>query len=690
MKKASKFLSMFLLVAMCFSLLGGAAYATSSDPFAGSFNGGSSTVSGSSNSDSYSDSYSGTVVSNASNNSNSVVIAASGTSSSSTPAMYASKDLVWKTGSYYRATLAEIIQLGTAITLQNDVTDSSKATLAKNYVINLNGKTLTLGDSLFVNTSVTIKNGTIVNPEKITVSAGTLTLANVTIGDATTAAKVDDITNVASGAAVKIDNTVDPVAKIGSTGYATAQEAFEAAAKMTGNVTITFPDYDNTTSDYDLTADVAINCDTLTLVLNNNSLNLAGHLTINSNLSVSGYMLNGDVTVTNKNVTLASNTNVSGTIKDTNGTVTVNGGTVNEVDIENGTLVMSSGTVSKLTINNDNDSYQYTLSVGGGTVGSESNKVTLPANYKTAAVTGGNWYLSDDSTQVALLKANANNKTVTKNDTKGYYTVGTGTGTVISSVNSNGSTTSGDSYSQVAGSYTVDGFTYTTTTSGDVAVWPVSTATWSSGNGNLYFYYTPNTAAANGKTYSFYLDSSAWQIPGESYTDNLAGTMSIGKSLLADLSEGVHTVYLVCDGKTASCTFYIPGSLKAVDTDKHVINSTKSLQFYSTQPISRVWVGDVEITDNYGTYYTLSSDRKTLTLTADFLNDRTAGNTYTLTVQTDAGSTLSSTFQVLTTAQASSSPKTGDASNLALWAAVLVLSGGAAIAVLPRVKKNED
>jgi hypothetical protein len=307
---------------------------------------------------------------------------------------------------------------------------------------------------------------------------------------------------------------------------------------------------------------------------------------------------------------------------------------------------------------------------------------------KSAAVTGGNWWIDGSDAQIAYLKLNANNKTVTKSD-EGYYTVGSGTGTVISSANASNSSVS-DSYSQAAGSYTVNGFTYTTTTSGDVAIWPKSTASWTSGDGNLYFYYTPNTAAAKGLTYHFYLDSTAWLIPGEDYTDNLTGTMSLGKSLLADLSEGTHTLILVCDDQVATCTFNIAASLKAVDTDKHVINSTKNLQFVCSQPISRVWVGSQEITDYNGTYYTLSSDRKTITLTADFLNARTAGSTYTLTVQTDGGDQPSATFQILTTAQASSSPKTGDTSNLALWAAVLVLSGGAAVAVLPRMKKNED
>ena len=87
----------------------------------------------------------------------------------------------------------------------------------------------------------------------------------------------------------------------------------------------------------------------------------------------------------------------------------------------------------------------------------------------------------------------------------------------------------------------------------------------------------------------------------------------------------------------------------------------------------------------------LSSSRKTITLTAKFMNNQlVAGNTYTLTVLTDNGDRPSCSFQILTTAQAAYSPQTGDTSNLALWAAVLVLTGGAAVAILPRLKKQEN
>ena len=127
-------------------------------------------------------------------------------------------------------------------------------------------------------------------------------------------------------------------------------------------------------------------------------------------------------------------------------------------------------------------------------------------------------------------------------------------------------------------------------------------------------------------------------------------------------------------------------TLKAVDTAKHVINSSKSLKFVCSDEITKVYVGNVQLTDEDDFY--VSKDGKTVTLTADFLNKRTAGSTYTIKVLTESGEYASTTFQILTTAQASASPRTGDTSKIGLWTAVLMLSAGAGVAILPRLKKE--
>ncbi len=128
-------------------------------------------------------------------------------------------------------------------------------------------------------------------------------------------------------------------------------------------------------------------------------------------------------------------------------------------------------------------------------------------------------------------------------------------------------------------------------------------------------------------------------------------------------------------------------NIHAVDTDKHVINSSKSLKFVASVPVDVVKVGSIALEE--GEDYAMSKDGKTITLFADFLNKRTAGSTYTLTAITvDGDEELKTTFKILTTAQASASPRTGDDSNIALWSALVLMSGAAVVAVLPRLKKE--
>ena len=134
-------------------------------------------------------------------------------------------------------------------------------------------------------------------------------------------------------------------------------------------------------------------------------------------------------------------------------------------------------------------------------------------------------------------------------------------------------------------------------------------------------------------------------------------------------------------------TFTLGPTLKPIDTDKHVINSTRNLKFLCSEQIARVYVGNIELTSDDD--FALSNNRKTVTLSAEFLNKRTAGNTYTIKVLTYSGDYASCTFQILTTGQASSSPRTGDESNLGLWAAFLLLSGTAVVVLLPKLRKHE-
>ena len=225
---------------------------------------------------------------------------------------------------------------------------------------------------------------------------------------------------------------------------------------------------------------------------------------------------------------------------------------------------------------------------------------------------------------------------------------------------------------------------------GDVAIWPADSSTWYSGDGMKTFYYRPAIDFSDPTSKGLWIDG--WlQDPTNWVTNNNSGTLKIGTAILNNLSRGWHTVSINTVNGVASCDFYVGATLRPVDTDKHVIGSSKNLQFVCSDSIQSVYINGRPLTDvDYGDYWTLSYDRKTVTLTAKFLNNRTAGETYSIGVVTTNGDRPSCNFKILTTAQASASPGTGDASNLALWAAVLVLSGGAAVAVLPRLKKHEN
>lgn len=240
------------------------------------------------------------------------------------------------------------------------------------------------------------------------------------------------------------------------------------------------------------------------------------------------------------------------------------------------------------------------------------------------------------------------------------------------------------------GSLTISGSNGGTVLPGDVALWPVDSNEWYSGDGMMAFYYRPAIDFSDPATKGLWIDG--WlQDPNNWITNNNSGMLKIGTAILNNLSRGWHTVSVNTVDGVASCQFYVGATLRPVDTDKHVTGSSKNLQFVCSDPISRIWIGPTELTSfNYGDYWTLSASGKTVTLTAKFLNNLVAGNTYTITAQTENGDKPSCTFQILTKAQASTSPKTGDESNLALWAAVLVLSGGAAAVALPRLKKNKD
>ena len=218
---------------------------------------------------------------------------------------------------------------------------------------------------------------------------------------------------------------------------------------------------------------------------------------------------------------------------------------------------------------------------------------------------------------------------------------------------------------------------------GDYMIDYLDSAYWYYGDSKLGFRVSP--LASGG------IAVDNWGVPGEEYVDSGTGKIYLGTALLKELKTGWHTLTAYYgeygEEPSRSIDFYVGPYLKPVDTDKHVINSSKNLKFVCSDSIAKVYVGDKLLDDEY---YTISRDGKYLTLKAGFLNARMAGETYNLSVLTVNNEYASTTFRILTTAQASSSPRTGDESNMGLWLAFLIVSGGAAIAVVPRLRKGKD
>ena len=224
---------------------------------------------------------------------------------------------------------------------------------------------------------------------------------------------------------------------------------------------------------------------------------------------------------------------------------------------------------------------------------------------------------------------------------------------------------------------------------------------WESGDGHLYFVYTPGDYTVYKITIDDLDHKVTLTLNNEQWYDQGGGYFYVGESqFLNQLSKGEHTITLHAkDGNgnvfTGSCNFIVlqdPAPvLEFSGTYKHVINSGKSLKLKSSEPIKAVYAGkNGTQLDNFDyTMYKLSNDGKTLTLTPEFLNARTAGYSYALWVEDTSGNESNVVyFQILTTAQANASVDTGDASDIALWAAFLILSGAAVAVALPRVKKS--
>ncbi|GEM_PF-2791858 len=222
---------------------------------------------------------------------------------------------------------------------------------------------------------------------------------------------------------------------------------------------------------------------------------------------------------------------------------------------------------------------------------------------------------------------------------------------------------------------------------GDAKLSPTN-VTWSRGQGNLTFTVEPTM-------YSAYIDGVC--ITGSGNTNKYSYVYSsknlvINSSYLATLSAGEHilrvdTVYNSGEGigqgaGTVYAYITINGTASAAYGDNaHVRGTTGNLYFNSNGAIKNVYISN-QLIDPAN--YTLSNNGKSVTLKANFLNLLNYGS-YTMKLENTNGGTETATFRIVT---ANYAPATGDESNLAIWVAVMLISGVGAIALIPRRKKE--
>ena len=150
-----------------------------------------------------------------------------------------------------------------------------------------------------------------------------------------------------------------------------------------------------------------------------------------------------------------------------------------------------------------------------------------------------------------------------------------------------------------------------------------------------------------------------------------------------------------------------PGIRVADGLDDYIKGKNLWVKFQACAPIDydadgtlAIWIGGQKISHEY---YSISNDHCTLWIYRNLLDQLKSNNRYTLTARLwqfvedpvtgekvkETYYPATASFNVLAAGSTSSkSPKTGDESNVALWASVLVLSGGAVVALIPKKKKS--
>lgn len=173
------------------------------------------------------------------------------------------------------------------------------------------------------------------------------------------------------------------------------------------------------------------------------------------------------------------------------------------------------------------------------------------------------------------------------------------------------------------------------------------------------------------------------------YSVSDKNVLSLKASYLKTLKYGEHSLTITTGGVDVTIKFTTAPSLVPKDATNHTKGGSKDLVFIASDPMNAVYVGKTQLKSDY---YTISSDGKTITLKAAFLNTLKADNTYNITaakLNSDGKAEYSAatSFKILSAASAGATPSTGD-TGLGLWVALLVISGAAIAVILPKRRKD--
>lgn len=175
------------------------------------------------------------------------------------------------------------------------------------------------------------------------------------------------------------------------------------------------------------------------------------------------------------------------------------------------------------------------------------------------------------------------------------------------------------------------------------------------------------------------------------YSVSDKNVLSLKAAFLKQLPYGEHTMTVSLNGETVTVKFTTAPSLVPKDATNHTKGGQKDLVFIASDKMDAVWVGQTRLKTDY---YTISSDGKTITLKAAFLNTLKADTTYTITTALmnadgkTAQYSAATSFKIISAATAGATPGTGDSANFGLWIALLVISGAAIAVILPKKHKE--